>query len=67
MGIIETSSTVEENGAGSLSRVDCFECRMTGTLGAFAIGSYLMYNSWPSNVKRTFSHRWTLRGLALGL
>jgi hypothetical protein len=37
---------------------DCFECKVTGSLGAFALGCYMLYNSTkgrnPSKNMRIF-------------
>ncbi|KAH7708319.1 hypothetical protein AAVH_24436 [Aphelenchoides avenae] len=45
--------------------LDCFECKVTGTLGSFAIGSYLWYNSSRGRYATRPTQKWGLRLISL--
>ncbi|CAD5224903.1 unnamed protein product [Bursaphelenchus okinawaensis] len=45
---------------------DCFECRITGTLTAFALGSYILYSSQKGRFVGGRGHQLFMRVFASG-
>jgi len=45
---------------------DCFECKIAGTVGAFALGSYLVYCGQPGRFVGGRPHQLLIRSLAAG-
>ncbi|KAI6213436.1 hypothetical protein M3Y94_00150100 [Aphelenchoides besseyi] len=45
---------------------DCFECKVTGTLTAFALGCYVLYNSRPGRYVGGQRYGMFLRSVAAG-